>query len=110
MLLEKIRRRYDSEHEELKVLNCVSSRDHAGSEKICKALLEKVRIKPNQKENTSISVKRKIMQLFPLFLSKANDYQIWEEMLGFLKLYEPVCHDHSEEGWLFLLSLIEAVG
>ena len=31
-------------------------------------------------------------------------------MYSFIKLYEPVCHDYSEDGYFFLLSLIESIG
>lgn len=92
------------------MLNCISSRDHSGSQKICRALIEKVRINANAKENCSINVKRKVLQILPVFLSKATDFGLWEDMLDFLKLYEPVCHDYSEEGYHFLLSLLESLG
>lgn len=51
-------------------------------------------------------MKRKILQLLPNFIAKANDVTVWDEVLEVLQLYEPVCYDYSEEGNLFLLSLI----
>ena len=96
VILEKVKKKYDSEHEEIKVLNCISSRDHSDNQKICRALLDKVKISPNIKDNSTINVKRKILQIVPVFLSKATDYTLWEDMLSFLKLYEPSCHDFSE--------------
>jgi hypothetical protein len=92
------------------MLNCISSRDHSSNEKICRALIEKVKISVNAKENCTINVKRNILQILPVFLSKATDFKLWEDMLSFLKLYEPVCHDYSEDGYNFLLSLIESIG
>jgi hypothetical protein len=68
-------------------------------------LIEKIKIKPN-KENAKISVKRKIFQMLPNFISKATQTWVWDEILQLLQLYEPVCYDYSEEGNLFLLSLI----
>jgi len=29
VILEKIKKKYDSEHEEIKMLNCISGKDHA---------------------------------------------------------------------------------
>jgi hypothetical protein len=110
VILEKVKKRYDSEHEEIKVLNCISSKDHSENQKICKALLEKVKINPNLKENSTINVKRKVLQIVPIFLSKASDFTLWEDMLSLIKLYEPVCHDYSEEGYQFLLGLVESLG
>lgn len=104
-----MKKKYDSEHEEIKVLNCISSRDHSDNQKICRALLDKVKISPTLKDNSTINVKRKILQIVPVFLSKATDYTLWEDMLSFLKLYEPSCHDFSEEGYYFLLSLVESL-
>lgn len=95
VILEKVKKRYDSEHEEIKVLNCISSKDHSDNQKICKALLDKVKISPNLKENSTINVKRKVLHILPVFLSKASDFTLWEDMLSLLKLYEPVCHDYS---------------
>lgn len=69
------------------MLNCISSKDHSGNQKICRALIEKVKININPKENCTINVKRKIIQILPAFLSKANDFSLWEDMLSFLKLY-----------------------
>jgi hypothetical protein len=78
--LEKVKKKYDSEHEEIKVLNCISSRDHSDNQKICRALLDKVKISPNIKDNSTINVKRKILQIVPVFLSKATDYTLWEDI------------------------------
>jgi hypothetical protein len=110
VILEKVKKKYDSEHEEIKVLNCISSKDHSYNQKICKALLDKVKISPNLKENSTINVKRKILQLVPIFLSKASDFTLWEDMLSLIRLYEPTCHDYSEEGYQFLLGLVESLG
>lgn len=44
VILQKIKKKYDSEHEEIKMLNCISSRDHSANQKICKALIDKVKI------------------------------------------------------------------
>ena len=71
-----VKRTYESEIEELKVLNSISIRDHSESPTICKLLIEKIKIDPN-KENTKISVKRKILQLLPMFVSKSKDVTIW---------------------------------
>ena len=77
VILEKIKKRYDSEHEEIKMLNCISSKDHSSNQKICKALIDKVKININAKENCTINVKRKILQILPVFLSKATDFKVW---------------------------------
>lgn len=87
VILEKIKRRYDSEHEEIKILNGISSRDHSANQKICKALIDKVKININAKENCTINVKRKILQILPVFFGKATDFRLWEDLLSFLKLY-----------------------
>lgn len=92
------------------MLNCISSRDHSSSEKLCRALMDKLKINQNPSDNSSLEVKRKILQIMPVFLHKNKDAQIWEDLLGLLRLYDPPCHDHSEEGFHLLLSLIEAVG
>ena len=92
------------------MLNCISGKDHSGNQKICRSLIEKVKININAKENCTNNVKRKILQIIPVFISKATDFSLWEDYLSFLKLYEPVCHDYSEEGFNFLLSLVESVG
>ena len=69
-----------------------------------------MKININAKENCTINVKRKILQILSVFFSKATDFRLWEDLLSFLKLYEPVCHDYSEDGFNFLLSLIESIG
>jgi hypothetical protein len=68
--------------------------------------LDKIKINPNLKENSTINVKRKVLQIVPVFLSKASDFSLWEDMLALIKLYEPVCHDYSEEGYQLLLGLV----
>ena len=49
--------------------------------------MDKVKININAKENCTINVKRKILQILPVFLGKATDFRLWEDMLSFLKLY-----------------------
>ena len=104
-----IKRNYESEIEELKVLNSISIRKHSNSINICRELIDKLKIKQG-KENSKISVKRKILQLLPNFMGNCRDTTLWDELLKLLQLYEPVCFDYSEEGNLFLLSMLESIG
>lgn len=43
-------------------------------------------------------------------MTNCRDTNIWDELLKLLQLYEPVCFDYSEEGNLFLHSILESIG
>lgn len=58
--------------------------------------------------NTTLSVKRKILQIIPIFINKLKDSTIWQDYYALFQLYEPPCYDYSDDGYQFLTSLIQS--
>ena len=101
---------YDSEKEQMKVYNAISAKDHSENQQICKLLVNKLKIKPVKEANTSISVKKKVLKILPMFMKKSKSLEVWDDFLDIFKLYEPICYDFSEEGNIFLHGILECAG